>query len=72
MFIVKRNRSLSPPAIDSTFFKPYEILNSKTEILNKSKLEHSNSKPGWENIECRTRNVEIRRRKLKTIIRENP
>jgi len=47
MFIVKRNRSLSPTPIDSTFFKPYEILNSKTEILNKSKSEHSNSKPGW-------------------------
>ena len=51
MFIVKRNRSLSPTPIDSTFFKLYEILNSKTEILNKSKSEHSNSKQGWGNIE---------------------
>jgi hypothetical protein len=46
MFIVKRNRSLSPTPIGSTFFKPYETLNSKTEIFNKSKSEHSNSKPG--------------------------
>lgn len=70
MFIVKRNRSLSPTPIDSTFFKLYEILNSKTEILNKSKSEHSNSKQGWG--KHRTKNVEIRKTKLKTIIRENP
>jgi len=34
MFTVKRNSSLSPTPIDSTFFKPYEIVNSKTKREN--------------------------------------